>query len=697
MKFNEFKEKYEITLNEQQCEAVQAVDGAVLLLAVPGSGKTTVLVTRLGYMIYCLGIAPQNILTMTYTVASTKDMRARFCSFFGEEMASCLQFRTINGVCAKIIQSYERATGGSAFELLTDEKEISAMLLGIYKNVLNQFPTESDIKAVRSLITYAKNMMLSVEEIQKLDEQTECFSEIYKTYCLELLNRCFMDYDDQMIYAYRILQKYPQILERLRAQYSYICVDEAQDTSKIQHAIISLLAGKNGNLFMVGDEDQSIYGFRAAYPDALMNFGNEHEGSKVLLMEQNYRSSANIVLAADKFIQKNFFRHAKKIKPTRDEGNAIREIPLLGRKAQYSYLLKVAENCKRETAVLYRDNENVLPLVDLLERGGIPYRMKNTDYTFFTHRIVQDIVSIIRFAENPCDTDIFMQIYYKIGTYLNKSAAIAACDVSMKMGIPVLDAALMYGGLAQSTEKSCKSIKSHLENMLSERADNAVFRISQYMGYGEYLARMGMSTNKVSILEAMGANESTPVGLVKRLSELQTILKERETQYGKNFILSTIHSSKGLEYDTVYLLDVCDGIFPETVVKDRKKASIEDVKAYEEERRLFYVGATRAKNNLSIFTFGADKSTFSDEFLGKDADKSPEKSKSSASDATFSKKDYENFCAKFSKGTRICHKMFGAGKVISYEKDIISVLFDSGDVKKLSLKFLLERRLLRCP
>lgn len=694
MTFSEFKEKYCIALNGQQCEAVQELDGAVLLLAVPGSGKTTVLVTRLGYMIYCRNIAPQNILTMTYTVAATKDMRARFCSIFGDEMASCLQFRTINGVCAKIIQSYERATGGNAFELLTDEKEISALLLGIYKTVLNQFPTESDIKNVRSLITYAKNMMLSEEEIKKLDDESEYFSQIYKKYCLELRNRRFMDYDDQMIYAYRILHKYPPILERLRAQYPYICVDEAQDTSKIQHAIISLLAGKNGNIFMVGDEDQSIYGFRAAYPDALINFENEHEGAKVLLMEQNYRSNANIVLAADKFIQKNFFRHAKKMKPACEEGSAIREIPLLGRKAQYTYLLKVAENCKKETAVLYRDNENILPLVDLLERGGISYRIKNADYTFFTHRIVQDIINIINFAQNPCDTDIFIQIYYKIGTYLSKAAAVAACDESIRMGIPVLDAALMYGGLAQGTEKSCRAIKSHLENMLSERADNAVFRISQYMGYGDYIARMGMSTNKVSILEAVGANESSPMGLVSRLSELQALLREKETQYSANFILSTIHSSKGLEYDTVYMLDVCDGIFPETVVKDIKKASLDEVKAYEEERRLFYVGVTRAKNNLSVFTFGAGKSTFSDELLGKDADKSADKSKNPA-EASFSKKEYEDFCAKFVRGARICHKIFGEGKVISREEDIVSVLFDNGEVKKLSVKFLLERGLLR--
>lgn len=694
MVFSEFKERFNIVLNEQQCEAVKATDGSVLLLAVPGSGKTTVLVTRLGYMIYCRGVAPQNILTMTYTVAATNDMRARFRSMFGDEMAVCLQFRTINGVCAKIIRSYEVTTGAVAFTLLTDEKDISSLLLEIYKSVSKTFPTESDIKNIRSLITYAKNMMLDEEEFKKLDEKEDHFSEIYKIYCSELKKRRLMDYDDQMIYAYRILQKCPDILARLHRQYPYICVDEAQDTSKIQHLIISLLAGEEGNLFMVGDEDQSIYGFRAAYPEALMNFEKDHEGARVLLMENNYRSNANIVYAADNFIQKNFFRHAKHMKPTREAGSEIRDIQLLGRKAQYTYLLKVAKSCTRETAVLYRDNENILPLADLLERENVPYRIKSADYTFFTHRIVQDVVNIIRFAYDPFNTEIFMQIYYKIGTYMNKFAATAACETSEKLGITILDAAILHGNLAQGTQRSCTFVRSHLESLVNERADNAIFRISSYLGYGDHLARMGMSANKLNILEAIGANETDAQALVERLETLKNVLSTKETQNDAKFILSTIHSSKGLEYDTVYLLDVCDGVFPESVVKSVQSSNIDEVKTYEEERRLFYVGVTRAKNELSVFTFGKGRSTFSDELLGKEKN-APENDVRTSAEAGASAKDIADFASRFKEGTRIDHKMFGGGTVIEKEDDIVSVKLDNGETKKLSLKFLLERGLLK--
>jgi len=693
--FEEFTEKYSLSLTCQQEEAVRSTEGPVLLLAVPGSGKTTVLVARLGYMIYCCKIPSENILTMTYTVAATADMKARFISIFGEKSASELQFRTINGVCARIIQSYERAMGKTAFSLLTDEKESAQLLSSIYKNVTGQFATESDIKNLRTLITYTKNMMLSDEEIKKLEEKETHFYEIYKKYASELRNRRLMDYDDQMVYAYRILQKYPPILERLHRQYPYICVDEAQDTSKIQHAIISLLAGKNGNLFMVGDEDQSIYGFRAAYPEALVNFEKEHDRAKVLLMEENFRSNANIVRAADKFISRNFFRHPKSIKATRDEGTPIKEIPLLGRQAQYGYILNAAKSRKKETAVLYRDNENVLPLVDLFERNNIPYRIKSADLTFFSHRVVQDISNIILFAYDPRNTDLFLQIYYKISTYLNKAAALAACELSARTGMPVLDAALMHGNLTSGTEKSCRETKAHLDSLVTERADNAVFRIAHHMGYNDYLDRMGIGTNKVYILESIGAGQENAAALLKRLSKLSEILKEKRSG-GEKMVLSTIHSSKGLEYDSVYLLDVCDGVFPETIIKNRKNASEDDLKTYEEERRLFYVGVTRAKNELSVFTFGAGRSTFSDEILEKYAEESKaRKSSNSTSEAAISQKEYEEFSSRFYKGVDVYHKIFGHGRVISREGDIVNVIFDSGSVKKLSLKFLLERGILK--
>ena len=624
MEWQEFERKFPQKLNEQQKEAVQGVEGPVLLLAVPGSGKTTVLVTRLGYMIYAKGIAPEKILTVTYTVAATEDMAARFASQFGTDMADRLTFKTINGICAGIIHTYGRKTGRTPFALLNDEKVIADTLAKIYQKTERTYATESDLQTVRTLITYIKNSMLTETEIRELDKTADMkISAIYKEYNTWLREQKLMDYDDQMVYAYTMLQRFPELLRLYQDKFPYLCVDEAQDTSKIQHAIIALLASKTENLFMVGDEDQSIYGFRAAYPEALLSFEKNHPGAKVLLMEENFRSGAGIVKAADTFIQKNTLRHKKHMRATKDGEEVVKEIAVKTRDDQYRYLAAVAENCAaaradrvggrsdngtadafHTVAVLYRDHECALPLIDLLERKEIPYRMRNAEISFFTHRTVLDVLNIMKLAMHPKDAETFLQVYYKINTYIRKEDALQIARISETQDISVWNAAVRYHGLSDYTMSSVQNTRMHMQQLLTERGDKAVKRILYYMGYQEYLERCGLKADKIEILRILGSREDSMAGLLQRLRELQDILTRKETDYSCNFILSTIHASKGLEYDTVYLMDVTDGILPAQMLKNPEKASGEERENYEEERRLFYVGATRAKSELYVFTTG---------------------------------------------------------------------------------------------
>lgn len=624
MEWQEFERKFPQKLNEQQKEAVQSVEGPVLLLAVPGSGKTTVLVTRLGYMIYAKGIAPEKILTVTYTVAATEDMAARFASLFGTDMADRLTFKTINGICAGIIHTYGRKTGRTPFALLNDEKVIADTLAKIYQKTERTYATESDLQTVRTLITYIKNSMLTETEIRELDKTADMkISAIYKEYNTWLREQKLMDYDDQMVYAYTMLQRFPELLRLYQDKFPYLCVDEAQDTSKIQHAIIALLASKTENLFMVGGEDQSIYGFRAAYPEALLSFEKNHPGAKVLLMEENFRSGAGIVKAADTFIQKNTLRHKKHMRAIKDGEEVVKEIAVKTRDDQYRYLAAVAENCaaaradrvggrsdngtadaSHTVAVLYRDHECALPLIDLLERKEIPYRMRNAEISFFTHRTVLDVLNIMKLAMHPKDAETFLQVYYKINTYIRKEDALQIARISETQDISVWNAAVRYHGLSDYTMSSVQNTRMHMQQLLTERGDKAVKRILYYMGYQEYLERCGLKADKIEILRILGSREDSMAGLLQRLRELQDILTRKETDYSCNFILSTIHASKGLEYDTVYLMDVTDGILPAQMLKNPEKASGEERENYEEERRLFYVGATRAKSELYVFTTG---------------------------------------------------------------------------------------------
>ena len=501
----EFLDKYGSKLNDEQLTAVKTIDGPVLLLAVPGSGKTTVLVHRLGYMLYVKEIDPGSILTLTYTVAATRDMAERFKSLFGEDVSERLEFRTINGICAKIISHYGRLIGKTSFDLITDEKLSGKILTDIFVRVMKEYPTESDIKTVRTLITYCKNMMLDKDEIRKLGENEGLeLLQIYESYNKELKARSLMDYDDQMIYAYRMLKGSKDLLEFYRDKYRYICVDEAQDTSKVQHMIIALLSGERGNLFMVGDEDQSIYGFRAAYPEALLHFEKEHPGAKVLVMNRNYRSCAGIVQAADVFIQKNFSRHEKHMRATRDEQSDVGFITLGSRRDQYKYLLEVARNASAQTAVLYRDNESVLPLVDLCLRENVPCRIKSADMAFFTHRVVVDVVNMLRFCLSPYDPELFMKIYFKFQTFLRKPDAENMCRIADEKHIGILDAA-EYADLGKRVLGNVKALRTHFRNMAGESTYKAINRLDKYMGYGEYLSDNNMDSGKLFILECLAS------------------------------------------------------------------------------------------------------------------------------------------------------------------------------------------------
>ena len=735
MEWKEFETTFSVKLNQQQKEAVQSTKGPVLLLAVPGSGKTTVLVTRLGYMIYCRNIPPESILTVTYTVAATKDMSERFAVRFGEDMAKRLEFRTINGICAMIIQYYGRRIGKTPFELVKDEKATTGMLIKICQDHGMGYPTESDLKNVRTLITYIKNMMLNEEELQKLEEESDIrIAGIYREYCRQMREQKLMDYDDQMLYAYNMLRKDPGVLAYFQNRYPYICVDEAQDTSKIQHAIIALLAAGTGNLFMVGDEDQSIYGFRAAYPEALLSFEKKHPGAKVLLMEENFRSNAKIVEAADKFIQKNTLRHEKHMRAAREAGADIREISLKSRKAQYVYLMKAAQECTTgmagmsgseehrgradasvtETAVLYRDNECAIPLIDLLERKNIPYRMRNADLSFFTHRTVLDVQNIIRFAMDPKDTELFMQIYYRLKLFFNKKDALRYAQISQEKDMEVLDAALKYGNLEKYQEDNIRNLKRQMVRILNMPGDEAVNQILTYMGYQDYLKKMGMNVNKLETVKLIGSRVESPEKLLERLEELRTIIQEKVSDKDCPFILSTMHASKGLEYDTVYLLDVMDGILPEKVLANPRTASKEELETYEEERRLFYVGVTRAKNQLNVFTTNKP-SKFCSELLGKRnlrenqqkeyagikkwGDYSPAGTYGIKGNGMYHGygtghgsqkqpgKSYQELADALGEGVIVKHKKFGEGVVVDMEGEHIRIQFGD-NVKNMDLKVL---------
>ncbi len=683
MTYEEFKSQYPVRLNRQQEEAVRQTDGPILLLAVPGSGKTTVLVTRLGYMLHCKGIRPERVLTVTYTVAATKDMKARFVSFFGEEHADKLTFRTINGLCAVVIGTYARQKGTEAFALLDDERQIKSVIRDLLARTGTAFPSDQQVNDARTHITYCKNMMLTEAEIHAHKVDGMDFPRVYFEYQDFLLRSKRMDYDDQMVFTYRIFRQYPDILAHFQRRWPYICVDEAQDTSKIQHAILRLLASASGNIFMVGDEDQSIYGFRAAWPQALMEFEQVFPDAKVLKLETNYRSTRAIVEKADAFIRRNQNRRPKRMRTENQQGSAIRKIMLTDYNRQYSYLLKIAEGCEESTAILYRNNDSALPLIDLLEQKGVPYACRQREGFFFTCPLVRDVTDMLEFAFDDGNTDLFLRFYYKLDLKLKK-AVVTKLLYGMPKDKSVFEALLESGELEPWQIGKVKAMQTHYSKLPYLTSFAAIQRLVRYMGYGDYLQEQHGDTAKLDILLSL-ANQTPMVGqFLLHLRELKNHIETLEPRPDCPFVLSTIHASKGLEYDRVILIDAVDGLLP----------SADEDEELEEERRLFYVGATRAKKQLEFLCyenkFGEPSNAafpFVSQFLGEEPKKpqEPERKPLPAKPSGPSKEQLAAWMKDYIPGTEVTHKIFGRGLLTKREGNFATISFMEVGIKKVDL------------
>ncbi len=609
--FDEFKKEYNVSLDKQQEVAVQNVEGPCLILAVPGSGKTTVLINRLGYMVYARDIAPETILTVTYTVAATKDMAGRFLQKFGPEYADRLGFRTINGLSQKVLSYYGAVTGKKPYDLA--DKEVAAIAKEAFRRVNNSFATDNDVSNMLTGISFVKNMCYTPAQIAKYKCDVTNFPQIYQAYNQILKDRQLIDYDDQMVYALKLLKLVPDLLKHFQQQYKYFLVDEAQDTSKIQHEIIALLSSHTDNLFMVGDEDQSIYGFRAAYPQALMDFEKNHRGAKVHLLETNYRSKKDIVDTAGIIIKKNTIRRAKQLVAFQKAPGKVVRLDTASRVAQYKYICDKLTQSSGKMAILYRNNESALPLVDMLERYGIAYRLKNNDASFFSHPLINDIRDFVALSLNPSDDEAFMRIYYKMNVGISKVLAQGAVYNCGSEGC--LEYLAYSGGASLGVKKRCGILAGHLKMLRSDSANAAIDRILENMGYSKYMEGRSMDSGKIDILKMLGRQVKNLPELFARMDALQEIMAEGHYDKDAHVILSTIHSAKGLEYDCVYMLDMIEGILP-SVEKPGRYATFEEQNAYEEERRLYYVAATRAREELYIFTFDYDTtSSFSRELF----------------------------------------------------------------------------------
>lgn len=581
-------------LNPNQLEASRHDKGPALVLAVPGSGKTTVIVNRIKHLIEDKGVSPYKILAITFAKSQQLDMQKRILEALDENYAKEVGVLTIHALSYKIIREYERYKK-TKYTLLDVENAPKSrnILRKIYMAKLKTYPSEEELDKIQSILGYIKN---SNEDYIDADGPFE-YKVVVDDFEAYKKKKRLIDFDDMLVIANDLLEKDRHIISKFKDKYEYILLDEGQDTSSIQFMILDKLINKDNNFFVVADDDQSIYRFRGACPERILNFENHYKGAHIYRLSENYRSTPSIITASNRLIKNNKLRYTKDLSAHKS-GSAPVNVKLFNKDLdEYRYIAKYLKDATGTVAVLYRNNISQIPLAEYLERYMINFTSYDKKDRFFNHWIIEDIFDIYNFSQNMNDAALFRKIYYKIKGYLSKQDI---SEISTLTDVDVLKT-LYRSETIQSYKKDyILELMKDFKAIRKMKLSNVIDYIENDMNYRGYLRTKGRdnseSFNKLLtmlyFLKQIALYAKNMDELKLRLNVLRSKIY---SQNDSNVVLSTIHGAKGLEFDTVFLIDIVDEEIPGS-----NNASDAEL---EEERRIFYVGMTRARENLYIFAF----------------------------------------------------------------------------------------------
>ena len=606
--------------NEGQKCATRHFQGPALVLAGPGSGKTRVITYRTKYLIEHYGVDPSNILVITFTKAAAMEMRQRFQDMTERKYVT-VAFGTFHAVFFGILR---HAYGYSADNIVRDEQrnrffkeEISHMNLDIEDEA--EF-----IGNITGEISRVKNERKNILEYEALSCDTGAFRKLFQKYDNFLRRQNQIDFDDMLVYTYELLSQRKDILRAWQNKFQYILIDESQDMNQLQYDIMKLLAAPKNNLFMVGDDDQSIYRFRGAKPEIMMNFLKDYREAKQILLDTNYRSRKQIVEAAIKVINHNTNRFAKEIKAARSEGNPVITALFDHQKDEYDCMIeKILYYHKQggkysDIAVLCRTNRQPGALAEKLMEYNIPFQMKDAIPNLYDHWIAKNIMTYIKLGKGSNKRSDLLQVLNKPLRYISREC--------LEDEIISWDVMLMYYEDKPWMCDRIETLQHDLKMLQNMKLYGAIHYIRHVIGYEQYLRDYALDHKlKVEeLLEVLEEIQESARGY-ETLEEWQKHIEEysanlekqqREREKQDGVILCTMHSSKGLEFPIVFIPEANEGITPY-----QKAVMKEEI---EEERRLFYVAMTRAKELLYIFSVkerfhkSLEISRFVTEFLEED-------------------------------------------------------------------------------
>lgn len=581
-------------LNPNQLEASRHDKGPALVLAVPGSGKTTVIVNRIKYLIEDKGISPYKILAITFAKSQQLDMQRRILEALDENYSKEVGVLTIHALSYKIIREFERYKK-IKYTLLDVENTPKSrnILRKIYVDKLKTFPSEEELDQIQSILGYIKN---TNEDYIDADGHFE-YKVVVDDFEAYKKKKRLIDFDDMLVMANDLLEKDRHIISKFKDKYEYILLDEGQDTSSIQFMILDKLINKDNNFFVVADDDQSIYRFRGACPERILNFEMHYKGAHIYRLSENYRSTPSIITASNRLIRNNKLRYVKELNASK-KGSAPVNVKLFCKDLdEYRYIAKYLKDASGTVAVLYRNNISQIPLAEYLERYMINFTSYDKKDRFFTHWIIEDIFDIYNFSQNMNDASLFRKIYYKIKGYLSKQDI---NEIYTLTDVDVLKALYRSEAIQSYKKDYILELMKDFKAIRKMKPSNIIDYIENDMNYRGYLRTKGRDNSESfnKLLTMLYFLKQIAL-YTKNMDELKlrlNVLKNKiYSQNESNVILSTIHGAKGLEFDTVFLIDIVDDEIPGS-----NNASDAEL---EEERRIFYVGMTRAKENLNIFAF----------------------------------------------------------------------------------------------
>lgn len=727
-------------MNSMQQQAVFATEGPLLILAGAGSGKTTVLVNRIAYILQSGLCRPWQILAITFTNKAAGELKERICNAVPEGGAD-IWAATFHSTCARILRRYGDRIGYTSHFTVYGTDDQKKLIKDIIKQ-LNYDEKILPVKSVISEISKAKDKMLTPEEMLKeagYDNRKASIAKVFEIYQSRLKTADAMDFDDMLCNTVLLFEKCPEILEYYQNQFKYIMVDEYQDTNKVQYKFVSMLAAKYGNICVVGDDDQSIYKFRGATIENILSFENTFKGAQIIRLEQNYRSTQNILNAANEVISNNTMRKGKTLWTENAVGDKIEVRTNETERDEAAFIAKtildgVADGRKfSDYAVLYRTNAQSNAIEQALSRSGVPHRIIG-GHRFYDREEIRDMVAYLQVINNPHDDVRLSRIINVPKRSIGAKTVSTAADIAAGLGesiYTVIKDADSYPQLSRAAAKLKEFVQlidgfieaeqsgdyslAELYNLVIEHTNYTIYLKNEKENPDVKIENIEELSSNIIKFEEDYAEEANLSAFLEEIS-LQTDIDNYDAD-ADTCVMMTLHSAKGLEFPVVFITGMEDGIFPSI-------ASIMNPDELNEERRLAYVGITRAKEKLyltktrsrmlfgsttynkvsrfvneipdNLLNFTGDKKTFaSSSFAGAGSDKVSVggTAKTPYKPANFGgyKKPAVQSSVVYNVGDSVLHKVFGKGMVMKAEKmgndTMLEIAFDKAGTKTLMANF----------